>query len=728
MTRTEFLKEATLNVVHKKARIAMPADWSVKDLPESLQERRARAVRLLLEKMPVYIGERELIVGSRTIYGHRNEETDKSDMSIFIMPEYINDEDRAFYGGGEMCTAGHYTADYGRILRMGIGGSLEQCRLRREGETDQEKIDFLNAVIIAYEGLSNLIGRYEAYAYELAEKENDAARRAELETIGKVCGKIRRLAPENFQEAVQLLWFSHLSLIIESYQFFSYGRLDQILAPFHREANSKAEQELIDCLVIKMYDMGDVVDGYFGTFSGQHTLTLGGVTPGGEDAVNDVTFMFLDAVQRVGFPEPMVEIRLNSKNPPAFLKKAARISISGINTVAYYNDDQFIRSMVAAGMPQNEANNYAFDLCQDICIAGRDALYCSANISLAHCLLHAMKNGGTACQTFDEFLTHFKTFMARVIHDNLEGYNAWETCVFEYNKGNKDYYLDKVKAGQMPLNQCCNSLTCPTPLASALFDGCLETATDLTRRGLVMKDKGVIIGNLVVAINSLAAIHKLVYDEKKYTMQEIIDACDKNYEGLEPMRQELWNAPKWANDDDYVDLPAKDLIEFCCREVLKHKTASGAIHFAGIHQPHPVGDGWNTPATPEGRKNRQPVTVTLSPENGTMLNGPTAALNSASKIDPMVYQWNNSVMLEFFATLFNQENGVELFSQMLTTYFANHGAQLQPNIVNVETLRAAQETPEKYKNLVVRLWGVSAQFINLPREVQEEFIARFETV
>ncbi|MEG2087855.1 MAG: glycine radical domain-containing protein, partial [Angelakisella sp.] len=183
--------------------------------------------------------------------------------------------------------------------------------------------------------------------------------------------------------------------------------------------------------------------------------------------------------------------------------------------------------------------------------------------------------------------------------------------------------------------------------------------------------------------------------------------------------------PKWGNDDDYVDGIAKDILEFGLNEILKYRTVSGGRHLAGIHQPHPVLRGSELMATPEGRKAGMPVAVTLTPENGTMRNGPTAALKSSIKIDYRLVQWNFCVMVNYFASTFHGNDGAAVFEQLLTGYFNAGGLQHQPNVLDAAELKAAQLEPEKYKDLIVRLWGVSAHFVDLPRELQDEILARF---
>ena len=265
---------------------------------------------------------------------------------------------------------------------------------------------------------------------------------------------------------------------------------------------------------------------------------------------------------------------------------------------------------------------------------------------------------------------------------------------------------------------------CPLPFLSGLFHGCVETGTDITMDGSVLKDKGYFFGTAVETVNALAAIKQTVFIKKEYSLRQIYKACENNFAENEIMRQKLWNVPKWGNNDDFVDSLGKELLEFCCREVRKFKTVSGGSHLAGIHQPHPVPTGRDLMATPEGRKKGMPVAVTLTPESGTAEKGPTAILQSAAKINYLAYQWNFCVMVNYFSSTFS-EGGADTLECLIRTYFRIGGTQHQPNIADVKALRAAQKNPEQYQDLIVRLWGVSAHFVNLPAELQEELISRF---
>ena len=220
-----------------------------------------------------------------------------------------------------------------------------------------------------------------------------------------------------------------------------------------------------------------------------------------------------------------------------------------------------------------------------------------------------------------------------------------------------------------------------------------------------------------------------MYEEKRYTLEEVYAACAKNFEGSEGelLRSLLWSCPKWGNDDDYVDSIAKELLESCLMECTKYKTYLGGQVLGGLHQPHPVPCGRGLMATPEGRHAGAPVAVSMTPENGTMKNVPTAALCSAAKINPDLIQWNFCIMGNYFASVFRGNDGKETFKQLLNGYFRAGGMQHQPNVLDVATLKQAQLEPAKYKDLIVRLWGVSAHFVDLPRELQDEMIARFES-
>lgn len=728
MTRTEFLREQTITSKNKTARRAIPKDWSTAKLECSLPERKALGLKMILENMPLFIGEKELIVGTRTFFGEVEGNEDNHDVSEYKLhayPSYVNEKDIQHFGfNEEFMNKTHATPDYAIILELGIGGIIANARKKlKQKDLSQDNIDFLNSVIIAYEGLSILIKRYSNYAKELAQTENNIKRKEELLKIFAVCENISLKPPCDFYEAVQLFWFAQLTTIIESIQFINYGRVDVFLNPYLGNMDRGNAQQLIDCVLLKMYDQVDIHESYLSDYAAQLNITIGGVLRNGEDAVNEVTYMIIQGIKEVNLPEPEVSIRANSKNPPEFLERCCKLSVKGYNYLSYYNDDVFIDSMVKAGVSIEDARDYSFDLCQDMTFAGRGDLYNSGATSIAFELMNFLEDS-TEYTNFNRFLEGFKDHLKQNIHDQINGYLAVEKAFSEYKKGNKKYYFDMVKSNGLRPNLQGKSLMSPLPFLSGLYHNCIESATDFTLDGYPLQHKGYIIGCLTEGINSLAAIKKLVFDGEKYSLQQVYEACKVDFENYEVTRQELWNAPKWGNDNDYVDLIGKEIIEFCCKEITKFDTYSGGKFLAGVHQPHPVATGKSLCATPDGRRNKAPVAVTLTPESGTMKNGPTATLKSASKINHDVCQWNFCVMITYYASTFEGNDGYKIFMNLLKSYFKRGGLQHQPNVLNPDKLRDAQINPEKYKDLTVRLWGVSAHFVDLPKELQEEVINR----
>lgn len=729
--RTHFLREQTLNGANKCNRAPLPKEWTTANAPFSLPERKAMGLAMMLEHMPLFIGEQELIVGTRTFYtpSTGNEDGhDRYNYSLRCGVPYVNEKDIELFGVNQnWCNKTHYTPDFSIILQKGIDGILHDTaeKQMQEGLTQDNK-DFLSSVAICYNGLKSLILRYAEQARAMAEAAANATCAKELLDIAAVCTHISGAPATNFREAVQLLWFAHLVTIIESHEFINYGRLDVILQPYIKDTGKEEARQLLECLLLKMYDQADITTSYLRKYAAQLVVTLGGVLPNGENAVQEASLLFLDAIESVRLPEPEFNLRISSKNPAEFLDKAAQLTITGCNFVSYYNDDLFVESMINVGVKPEVARSYGFDLCQDITFPGQGDLFCTGFVGMAQELMQLLQEKDDYA-SFDTLYQAYKERVAKAIKSTVERFNARHTAMLQYRDGDKAAYFAKLKNGETTVDWGGRSPMCPLPYLSGLFHGAVETAMDMTLESYPVKDKGIMLGVVTECINSLSAIKKVVYDTKQYTLTQVLQGCKSDFAGTdgELLRQILWNAPKWGNDDAYVDDIAKDILEFGLSEILKYKTVSGGRHLAGIHQAHPIPTGARLMATPEGRHFGAPVSVTLTPESGTMKNGPTAVLNSASKIDYKLVQWNFCVMVNYFSSVFKGNDGVHVFKQLLLGYFQKGGLQHQPNVLDVTALKAAQQEPQKYKDLIVRLWGVSAHFVDLPKELQDEMIARF---
>ena len=728
---TAFLREQTLSGANKCMRAALPEEWSTAWEPYSIPVRKALAQKLVFDNMPLYIGEGELIVGTRSLYKKRSDNVDGKNVSGYSLNAripYINQDDIALFGCDQSyMNKTHYTPDYSILLKKGVSGILQDVEDRSRDESlKQINRDFLESVRISYTGLQNLIMRYSEYAAKLAENAANAADRQRLLEISRICKKISSDTPDTFREAVQLLWFGHLGTILESFEFINYGRLDVVLSDYLKDTPHAEAQQILECLLLKMYDQVDLDDDYLGDYAAQLVVTLGGVLPNGENAANDVTMLFLEAIDNVRLPEPEFNLRINSVNPPAFLDRAVELSISGCNQISYYNDDLFVASMHKSGIPLENAREYGFDLCQDIAIPGKADFYVLTSLNQTQELMNLLLEQKEFA-SFEDLVLAYKARLSGLLASEVERFNRAQEHLFLYRDEKYEEYFAGIKEKGLPADFCGRSPMAPLPYLSALYHGSIENALDLAYEPYPLKEKGGMLGTSVEMINSLAAIKYVVYDTQQYTLKQVVEACEHNYQGKgeEILRNILWNAPKWGNDDDRADQIAKDILEFGLREMLKYKTFSGGQILGGIHQPHPVPTGRDIMATPEGRFAGKPAAVTLTPESGTMANGPTAALKSASKLDSSLIQWNFCIMVNYLASVFKGNAGKQIFKKLLHGYFSQGGLQHQPNILDVAELKEAQLHPERYKDLIVRLWGVSAHFVDLPKELQDEMIARF---
>ena len=350
---TAFLREETLSGRNKAARCLMPA-LDVSGEPGGIPVRKAKAFRLLCREMPLYIGPRELIVGTRTFFGPQAEPGDPVDWScppLTVYPKYITEEDiRCFGGDFSKVNSQHYTPDFGILLAKGIGGIMGEAEQRKtRGSLRPDQLEFLDSVVIVYQGLGDLIRRYSAYAIKLS-AEAEGPEQQRLLEIGEVCAHIAEKAPRTFREALQLLWFGHLGTILESGLFINYGRLDVILEPFLGDTPRDEARQLLECFLLKLYDQADIRDHtYITMHHGQLVMTLGGVHEDGSSAVSPVTMLFLEAVDSTRLPEPELNLRISPLDPPEYLDLAARLTATGCNFISYYNDEAVIDALVPPG-------------------------------------------------------------------------------------------------------------------------------------------------------------------------------------------------------------------------------------------------------------------------------------------------------------------------------------------------------------------------------------------
>ena len=701
MNRIDRLRERMVRVAHGRHRALVPDHWTTHDQGGGLAGRKGLALKMLIENMPVAIDDDELIVGWRTMSGARNKdvtsiEDPSRDVWIHGYPRYLTGEEREEakagpWWNGEASASGHAVGGYGKILQHGLGGIRRLALERLEAEADPERRDFLKGVAIAYEAAGILAKRYAGLAAQMAQTAAEP-RKAELQRIEAVCRNIAEKPPLSLHEALQLYWFAHIVLLMENYALISFGRFDQTIVPFWDVCPPDEAMELLQCFFIKLNDQADIV----ARISYTDNLTIAGLKPDGADASNPVSYACIDAVQALNLEQPMLAIRLHKSSPAKLLRRVSQLAARrGGGQMSLYNDDAFVPALEGVGFASEYARNYSLDACQNVGIDGCSQFFIAGMIEMTPLLLETLEHVDDA-SSYEAFLDDYRSRIARVIQTFAD-----------------DHERSRFRRRFSPLLFLSGSL-----------DDCIEKAKCMTDEGCRFYDKGMVVQSPVNAVNGLAAIKRVVYEENAATLAEVREACRNNFEGAEPLRRKLLAAPKWGNDDDRVDGPGRELLEFACREILKHRIDDEARYLSGIHQAHHVANGANIPATPDGRRAGEPIPATISPTNGTEKHGPTAIIRSATKIDPMLCPWNFGLQLTFSPSTLDGDEGMEKFESLIRTYIAMRGPQLQFNVVDPETLRQAQLQPERYSDLIVRVWGFCARFVDLTKDYQDDLIRR----
>ena len=637
----------------------------------------------------------------------------------------------------------HIAVNYGRLLTDGLKGYEERAKTLKAGLdlTDPESIDkyvFYKAVLITLNAVKNFSLRYSALAAELAEKEADPARKAELLEMSRICAKVPYEPAETFHEAVQAVWFIQLILQIESNgHSLSYGRFDQYMYPyFDKDIKSGAitreeALELLTCLWIKTLTINKVR-------SQAHTLssagspmyqnvTIGGQTTDGRDAVNELSFVVLQSVAQTRLTQPNLTVRYHKNLNRKFFDECIEVMKLGFGMPALNNDEIIIPSFINWGVAKEDAYNYSAIGCVETAVPGKWGYRCTgmSYVNFPRILLCAMNDGVdlTSGKRFVEGCGYFKDMTS---YEELM--QAWDKTVREMTR----YSVIVENAIDIASER-----DVPDILCSTLTDDCLG-------RGKTIKEGGAVydfISGLQVGIanmaDSLAAIKKLIFEEKKITPQQLWNAILDDFQSPENRQiQELLidSAPKYGNDDDYVDRLIVEAYDSYLDEIGKYPNTRhmrgpiGGIRYGGTSSISAnVGQGMGTMATPDGRNAKEPLAEGCSPSHNSDKNGPTAVFKSVSKL--RTEKITGGVLLNQKMTpqmLSTEESKMKL--EMLISAFFNrlHGYHVQYNIVSRETLLDAQAHPEKHKDLIVRVAGYSAFFNVLSRKTQDDIIGRTE--
>jgi len=689
-TRVEGLRERMNRYEHAGQRISRPSDWSVAGMDCSLAERRAHALHMACERMPIDIGPDELVVGLRTLLPP--EEGNGSVWST-PLPDFIRDKAELESIDLGRSTS-HNVPGFGKLIDRGLGELADRCRKNMAVQTDMVRREYLSSFAIACDAAGLLLERYAALAGELAEQTDDPERCSELAKIGDVCNHLVTGAPRDLHEALQLYWTSWSLIVLEVGCLVSMGRIDQVLMPFWPDDPAEQEhaQELIDCFIVKCNDQNEL---WKGISLINNQVMLSGLTRDGDDGTNEVTWAVLSALDRLNMPDPQPAVRLHDDSPAELVDEVCRLWRAGRSQISVYNDDVFVPSLQGAGIGVSDARDYSIDACQDVMIDGKSDFYLAGSLGMADLLMEGIKLASADCD-WEGFLEIYRKLVA----------DAAENVCRQYSE------RLRTKPGL------------PCPLLSVSMDDCIETGLDLANGGLAIRDKGVMLAQPVVMINSLAALRKVVFEEGSATLAEVCMGCEANWEGYEALQHKLREAPKWGNDDDAADLPGVEMFRFAAEEIWKHRMPDGSRFLSGIHQAHHVAAGHGMGATPDGRNSGQPMSPTLAPANGTEKNGPTAVMKSVTKIDPQIIQWNSSLTMLFDPGSLRGDVGLKKFGFLLRTWLKLRGPQLQINVVSSDMLREAKKDPDQFQDLIVRVWGFCDRFVSLQEIYQDELIER----
>jgi formate C-acetyltransferase len=623
---------------------------------------------------------------------------------------------------------GHFTMNHPRVLKLGLSGIIAEAQERYNALTPEERLGdkglFYDAVIRSLRATVRFANRYADLAASLAEDETDPDRAEELRTIARVCRRVPEHPAETFHEAVQCVYFIHLVAQIESGgNSISLGRIDQILYPYYvadRQAGRiipEQARELLSLLFIKTNEIWNILEeAYIPGGEGvegktTQNVTVGGVGADGEDATNELSYIGLDAYADVRTVQPNFGVRLGPNAPEDFFRRAVAYAIDEV-PLHLFNDEVVIESLQGAGHTLEDARNYGVVGCLEPNAQGKSfGSTFAVQFSGVKCVEFALSNGIDNIFGYQSGIesgdpARFTSF--------VDVWNAYGAQV--------SYFIRQMARGMAALDQAIAELV-PSPFASAMIDGPMDKALDLTRGGAVYNSTGVQLIGFSNVVDSLYAVSKAVFEDGVMSLGELASCLAEDWDGAEDWRSHfLYKIPKYGNDDE-VDAMAAKVLDHFCDELLKHRNYRGGAFWPGVFTVgFHVAMGAFAGASADGRHAGDVLGNGITPTNGCATSGPTAVLNSVTKL-PLTRTYNGANLIMRFNASSLKPN---ILMALVQAYFRRGGFQIQFNMIDSATLRDAQVHPEKYRDLVVRVSGYSALFTGLSEIAQDEIISRME--
>jgi len=632
----------------------------------------------------------------------------------------------------------HWTTGYEKVLEKGILGVKRDAeeRLARLDLADPDdfvKVPFLHGVIMALEAAAEIGDRFAARARELAQKEEDGKRKAELLKIAEACDWVPAHPARTFYEALQSVWFTHIMHAWDNEWSWGMGpgRADQYLYPYYeadiREGRITREeaQELLDCWFMRYGQImwpisGSAQSRWAGAPAPGMHMDIGGMNPDGTDGATELSYMFIEArMHTVAMVEPTLGLLVHSKTPEDLLIKACQLTSLGGGYPMFINQDVMVDNLLARGemldgppITLELARKGCTVGCHEPSIPNMTSGWVASSVNLGTAMEFVLANGWSRISqervgletgdprefgSFEEVREAYSKQVARLIRNGVVGMNIAELALQ------------------------------PKLFTSAMTEDCIEKGVSSNEGGARYNVGAVGMISTVDAGNSLAAIKKLVFEDKKITMDQLCLALDSNFEGYEDIRKMCLEAPKFGNDDDYADEQVTWVTHLVTEEAKKHKTTYGGrkltvqVPMAGY-----VPAGLVVGALPSGRLAGEPLADGVSPSRGSELNGPTAVLKSAGKISNAEVSLSQTLNLRVDPVVFEKEDGFKRLADLIRAFADQKVDHIQINVVSSDTLRAAQKEPDKYKELTVKVAGYNARFVDLHGELQDSIIARTE--
>lgn len=741
---------------------------------------RAKVVKYIMEHMTTLIMDDELIVGTPTNkYRGANLHPEFQSSTEFYLPELdafplrktdpydISPEDRElilktlpYWEGKSMQdmskkalpadilerihddiitvgltngVSGETTCDHEKLLAVGLKGYIDECRenIRStlcSSKEDQQRVDYWNACIIQCEGLIEYAHRMAAEAERQAAACTDPKRKQELLTVAANCRVVPENPPQTFQQALQLVWFVHVYFHIEVCTTANgFGRFDQYMWPFYEkdvllEKNITKDEalEMLECFYLKACEVFEVRDKWYATsFAGYpmwELLVVGGQTPEGKDATNELSYVCLDAASELKTTQPVMAVRVWDGTPEELIRKGCLMIQDGQANPGFFNDNVAMQMALGKGCSMEEARDWTIVGC-----------------------IQPGPGGGTADGSPDAGYVNMGKMLEFVLHNGVDpetgklmGLQTGDPREFknieEFKDALKKQILHHYKMVTTGYNimQSMHMTRYPVIFASMVTRGCVETGKSVQEGGAKYSTAGLYITGAANMADSIAAIDTCVFRDKDITMAQLIDALDKNFDGEERLRQLLLNKPaKFGNDDPYVDGIYREMMQFIAKNVQTWPDARGGTYSFNVHsQTVNVSHGAVCGATPDGRRAGEAFCDNASPMMGRDMKGPTATVKSVASMGQASFHDGALFNLRFDPKGVQGEKGLASIEGVIKTYFQNGGEHIQINVVDDETLRAAQRTPEKYKGLMVRVAGYMAYFTELDKDAQDTIIYR----